>query len=91
MNVEIEELIWDDFNVSHIARHKVRVSEVEMALEDKNIKFFNAHSSRFVALGSAGKRLLSIIIATKDNNKFYVVTARDASKRERRFYLNEKS
>jgi uncharacterized protein len=84
--VKIRDLIWDDFNISHIAKHGVGIEDVEVALGDKKLKFLEAKNARFFVLGRVGKRLLSVVLAKEENNKYYVVTARDMSKPERRFY-----
>ena len=85
--IRINKLIWDDQNVSHIAKHSVTVSEVETGLRDGKIKIRNTHSERFMLYCRAGKRLLSIIVAAEGEEGLYVVTARDMSKKERNFYL----
>lgn len=89
--INIDNLIWDDFNISHIAKHKVKVYEIEMLLKDKGLRFLSAKNSRFFALGKSAKRLLTVVIAKERGNKFYVVTARDMSKSERRYYRNDKN
>lgn len=87
--VEFSELIWDAFNQSHFSKHAVSMAEVEEALQDPDSKELGAHSGRFLKLGRAGKRLLTLVLSKEDNGKFYVVTARDMSKKERRFYRND--
>ena len=57
--IKIERLIWDNWNIKHIGKHKVTTDEVGEA-------------------------------APKGKNKYYVVTVRDTSKKERRI-LNDQS
>jgi uncharacterized DUF497 family protein len=89
--VQFDNLIWDGFNTSHIATHKVRVHEIEVLLKNRGLKFLSAKNGRFFALSKAGKRLLTVVIAKERGNKFYVVTARDMGKEESKYYRNEKN
>jgi len=90
-SVKVVALIWDDFNIAHIARHDVEVREVETALKGSKTKAMKAKNGRVLALGRAGKRLLTIVLAKEIDSKFYVVTARDMSKSERRYYRSEQT
>lgn len=89
--INLDNLIWDGFNATHIAKHEVEIHKIELLLNDKNLKFLSAKNSSFFALGKSKNRLLIAVIAREKGNKFYVVTARDMSKSERRFYRNEKN
>lgn len=84
--VRIKSLVWDNWNVEHIGKHKVSLSEVEIALKDKQKKALKTYKGRLLVLGRAKKRLLSIVLALEEKQNYYVVTARDMSKKERRFY-----
>ena len=88
-NVEFSDLIWDEYNQEHIVKHCVSIVEIEEVLQDPSAKEAEAHSGRFLKLGRSGKRLLTIVLTKEDEEKFYVVTARDMSKNERRFYRND--
>jgi len=89
--IQVDNLIWNDFNTSHIAKHGVKIYEIEVLLKDKRLKFLSAKNNRFFALGKSGKRLLAMVITKERGDKFYVVTARDMSKSERRYYRNDKN
>ncbi len=90
-HVIVRKLIWDDWNVSHIKRHDVYPEEVELSLKDKYVVFLKGHSGRLIILGRANKRLLAVIINEQDTaGVFYVVTARDMSKKERNFYRSQR-
>lgn len=81
--LKIRQLIWDSWNVEHI-KNKVEVIEVEDICHSP-IRSFKTYNKRLVILGGNKKgRLLTIILASKSPGKYYVVTARDASKKERR-------
>lgn len=85
--VRIERLIWDPWNVEHIARHTVRPQEVE---EVRHSPFVTraTYRNRILLIGHThdGRTLAVILAPTEDDNEYYVVTARPASRKERRFY-----
>jgi uncharacterized DUF497 family protein len=82
--IVIKELVWDENrNVRHIRKHNVSKDEVEEAgralIYHKRIR-----KKLFLAVGRSGKRLLAIVLVWEQTGKYYVATARDASKKERR-------
>lgn len=79
------EIVWDEFNISHIAEHNVAVSEVEEVCGGK-VETYLGHSGRFMVIGKTkAGRILSVVLAQKSRGVFYPVTARDASRKERRW------
>ena len=87
--IKVSQLIWDTWNKEHIKKHNVTIAEVE-----EGIKKVNAHrkgySGRIILIGSARTRILAILVSPKENKKYYLVTVRDADKKERRLlYDNE--
>ena len=77
-------IIWNDWNREHIKKHNVSVIEVEKLVDSD---FFNnpGHSGRNVLTARVGDRILTVVASFEDEG-LYVVTARDASKEERRNY-----
>ncbi|MEI8067997.1 MAG: BrnT family toxin [Candidatus Shapirobacteria bacterium] len=89
MLYNIRELIWDDWNVEHIKKHNVCVIEVEEACF-KLIKSFKSYQNRLIILGETkNNRLLTLVLIKKSEENYYVVTARDMSRKERRL-INER-
>lgn len=87
--IKIEELIWDNWNIEHIGRHRVRVAEIEEAC-DQPVKAFKSYKDRLIILGKTkNSRLLTIVLVKQGKKIYYVVTARDMSRKERKF-INEK-
>jgi len=84
--VKIEKLIWDEWNIRHIARHDVSVDEVREALSDDKVVYLPTYNDRTLSLGRSGRRLLSIILSEEVKGGYYVVTARDMSEKERKVY-----
>ena len=84
--IVIDELIWDEWNINHIKKHDVKTHEVEEACNNL-IEAFESYNNRLIVLGKTDKkRILAIIMAQIDKNSYYVVTARDASRKERKLY-----
>lgn len=86
----ISRLVWDDWNIGHIARHNVSPEEVEEVCEHEPM-VHQTYSGRLrlVGLTDAGRMLTVILAPNKSDDEFYVVTARSASDRERFIYRGE--
>lgn len=84
--VTINKLIWDDFNIDHIAVHSVTVKQVEEICQGEFIAR-QTYNGRLLLTGpdSTGN-LLSVVLAPEGNDEYYIVTARSAAKKERRDY-----
>lgn len=87
----VRELIWDSWNIEHIKKH--RVSQNEVIVSIRNTAYHRrAHSGRYLSVGRSGKRIITIILRRKKSTTYYLVTARDANKKERRdVYEKEKN
>jgi uncharacterized DUF497 family protein len=82
--MHIAQLILDVTNIPHIARHQVNPDEVEQACQQL-LATFPGKSGRILVVGkSQAGRILSLVLAPKGDGVYYVVTARDASRTERR-------
>ena len=86
----IRKLRWDDWNITHIARHKLTPEEVEdMCHKDPLIQA--GKKSRILLIGPTAKsRMITVILDPEGKGKYYPVTARDASRKERKLYKEEK-
>jgi uncharacterized DUF497 family protein len=88
--IVIRELIFDERNREHIKKHNVVESEIILA-GNNLIYHRQSYKGRYLAIGRSGTRLITIVINRKGPGKYYVVTARDTSKKERRnVYAKEK-
>jgi len=92
MEVELSELQWDEFNVSHIEKHGVTITEIQEACLNQ-IDVLSGYDGRQMLFGkTSNERYITVILAIKKKNIYYVVTARDTSKKERRYvYEQEKN
>lgn len=79
----VKKLIWDKWNIEHIKKHGITVEEVEN-ISRNIIAHKKAKQGRYLIIGRAGSRILSVIINRKGVGIYYPVTARDAAKKERR-------
>lgn len=79
----IRRLVWDEWNIDHIARHNVELEEVEWVCKSKNL-FERGRDGIYQMTGQTETgRYLTIILIPRTNG-FYPVTARDASDTERK-------
>lgn len=88
--IVVKELILDKYNLDHIRKH--RVSREDVKEVGKNFVYHRrTHSERYLAIGRVGTRIITLVIKRKAVGKYYLVTARDSSKKERRdLYEKEK-
>ncbi len=82
--VKKSELVWDEWNVEHLAKHKVKTSEAEEALIDR-IRAKKGYKGRLIVFGKTKTHRLLAIVIKKTNKGYYIFSARDASKKERRY------
>lgn len=90
MELELKDLLWDSFNSEHIGKHKVTRLEVEEACQNQ-LLVLTTYQGRKMFFGktSTGRCLTIILSPAGEVGVYYVVTARNTSKKERRL-LNEK-
>ena len=88
--IVVRKLIWDAYNIEHIKKHNVSVDEVK-EIGTKQLAHKKGHSGRYIVIGRAGSRIISVIVKRKGTGIYYPVTARDAAQEERkRVYEKEK-
>ena len=90
--MKIENITWDEDTANHIARHAVSPEEVEDVLfNDSDLpRIMRGKENRYLAYGktSAGRFLLVVLIIA--NRKTRIITARDMTDREKKFYRRKK-
>jgi uncharacterized DUF497 family protein len=88
--LSVRRLIWDAWNVAHIARHDVIPEEVEEVCHDEPMTSETYKGRlRVVGLTQSGRILTVILAPTPDAGVYYPVTARSADRKERRHYREE--
>ena len=87
--IQIRRLVWDDWNVAHIIRHDVAPEEVEEVCNGEFIAR-GSYEGRVMLIGpTSSNRMLALVLAPRENGIYYTVTARPASRKERRLYQDE--
>jgi len=80
--IVIKKLIWNEYNVEHIKKHKVTVEEVENLA--RNITAHKkAKKGRYLIIGRVRTRILSVVLNRKGLGIYYPLSARDSDKKER--------
>ncbi len=88
--LEIKELIWDEWNIAHIAKHGVTPETFEEICYGSHIERKGYRERLFLVGPTKAGRMLSLILEDKWEGKFYPITAFDASKRSIAEYNEEK-
>jgi uncharacterized protein len=88
---DVFEFEWDQHNISHISRHGISFGECEQIFFNVplQVSWDESHSHleiRRFALGKTDSGKILVVIFTVRKEKTRVVTARVASRRERRIY-----
>jgi uncharacterized DUF497 family protein len=90
--MKIENITWDEDTANHIARHAVSPEEVEEVLfnDSDSPRIMRGKENRYLAYGktNAGRFLLVVLIIA--NRKTRIITARDMTDREKKFYRRKK-
>lgn len=82
-------LVWDEWNREHIKKHNVTEKEVEEAYEKSDIEAEAKYGRKFVLSKISNGRLITIFLSFKKQAEPYLVSARDASNKERRIYYEK--
>jgi len=79
-------VLWSSRSVAHIARHEITPEEVEDVLFSPPLDARRGkREGTYLVFGrSRGGRRLLVVIAPRPRNCWYVVTARDVDRAERR-------
>lgn len=87
--IKIRKIIWDEWNLNHIKKHKVRKEEVFEAVKDM-VKVIPSYKERRLVFGvTRSKRLIAVALEEIEDRNYYVMTARDASRKERKKYYDK--
>ena len=86
VKIKKSDLVWDEWNVEHIAKHGVTKVEVEEIFA-RTVRAKRSYKERLIVFGKTkGKRLLAAILE-KEKRGYYVLSGRAASRKERRDLL----
>ncbi len=80
------ELVWEDDREEHIARHGVKLEEVLEVVQSRHFQRRVARGKlRLIGLTRSG-RYLTVFVGQRTAGEYGLITARDATKRERGEY-----
>ncbi len=87
MKIAIKKLVWDEWNVAHIARHKVIPDEVEEICQaNSQTEVADKGRIRITGLTKKGRIISAFLDPEPEDGVYYLVSARDANKKERKSY-----
>lgn len=86
----IRKLRWDEWNIAHIKRHNVTPEEVEDICHEDPIIQSGKKGRKLVIGPTKQNRMIVAVLDPEGQGKYYPVTARDASRKERKVYKQEK-
>ena len=87
--VYVRHLLFDNFNVRHLKKHDITIREVIAVCEGKHFTL-PSYGGRLLLIGAIKGRVLSVVVAPKPKegkNVYYPVSARPASRKERKGYF----
>jgi uncharacterized protein len=87
----VKKLIWDSWNVKHIARHNVTPIEVEAVCHGTVLIFQGQQKRRLLLTGpTEEKRMVSVILESLGKGRYYPITAYDADSKDIALYKHLK-
>jgi uncharacterized DUF497 family protein len=88
--LHINDLLFDDWNEEHIARHHIEPEEVEEVCLGRPYVSRTREGKLRVIGQTDGGRYLIVILAPRGQGVYYPITARDATESERRLYKRKR-
>ena len=90
VRITIEKIVWNKWNEEHIKKHSVSTDEVENVVHNL-IAYKQGYNGRYILIGRSNNRLISVIVSRKTAKTYYVVTARDSDKKERKIVYDKEN
>lgn len=88
--VRVRRLLWDDWNITHIARHDITRRDVQQVCQGEFIAS-ETYKGRLRLVGpTRAGRMLAIILKPNGEGVYYCVTAHEANAGETRRYREQK-
>lgn len=94
MNQPAIEFDWDEANLGHIARHRVKPEEAEQVILNDPVDLgmeFVEREERYLSLGATSGGRVLLVVTTWREDRVRVVTAFEPIKRLVQFYYQERS
>ena len=88
--LSIRRLHWDPGNIAHVARHSVTVQEADEACHGDPVAL-KSYLERIIVIGpTQAGRMLAVVLEPESTDVYRPITARPASRKERRYYQQQK-
>lgn len=82
---------WDEKNEGHIARHGAAIFEIEETILFNKPFYQRSRKGKYVAYAVTEEgRFLFIVFVIKGRGRIRVITARDMTEKEKRYYKKRK-
>ena len=89
--MNIRSFEWDERNEEHVAQHGMAIFEVEEAMLYRRPLYVRGREGKYVCYGITEEgRHLFVVFVFKDRGLVRVITARDMTRRDKRFYKRER-
>jgi uncharacterized DUF497 family protein len=87
LKIRVKRYLWELENIFHIARHGITTDDVEEALNERTLNK-KTYKGRILAIGITNqeKIIATVLEYVTYKDAYYIVTARPASKKERKEY-----
>ncbi len=72
----IRKLIWDSWNIQHIARHQIIPDEVEAICHNNPVVLHGRLKNRLLLIGKTDEdRTITVVLEPKGKSVYYPITA----------------
>jgi uncharacterized DUF497 family protein len=89
--MRINSFEWNKANINHIGRHNIKPYEVEEAIVLNKVFYRKGKSGKYLAYGVTNSgTYITIVFVLKQGGKVRVITAREMSDKERKYYKKRK-
>ena len=89
--MRINSFHWDEKNENHISEHGAAIFEVEEAILFSRPFYQRSREGRYIVYSVTEEgRYLFIVFVLKDGGRIRVISARDMTEKEKRYYKKKK-
>lgn len=89
--IRVRKLIWDSWNIAHIARHHIIPDEVESLCHGMPLVLRGQKKNRLLLVGQTEEsRILTVILEPQGNGIYYPITAYESDTQDIALYMRLK-
>lgn len=86
VKIKKSDLVWDEWNIEHITKHNVTRVEVE-EIFTRTVRAKKSYKRRLMVFGKTKRERLLAVVLEREDSGYYVLSSRNASRKERRDLL----